>query len=125
MPPNAEDRRIRARDTRHGTETQSQGLPHPVYSATSLRCELGIGVELQESTILTAEGSDWHTLDKSRFRPGPERLLRLACVPAPDKDSSVGIIRHKPLGHPTFAFWTLHFFHWSTISTVTPPNNPD
>src|ERR1017187_3691449 len=79
-------------------------------SATSLRCELGVRVELQESTFLTAEGSDWHTLDKSRFRPGPERLLRLACVPAPDKDSSVGIIRHKSLSHPTFAFWTLHFF---------------
>ena len=44
-------------------------------SASSLRCEFSVGVELQESTFLTAEGSDGHTVSTRRFRFGPERFL--------------------------------------------------
>src|SRR5438445_5411590 len=80
-------------------------------SASSLRCEFRVGVELQEPTFLTAESSHRHTVTTRRFRFGPERFLRWACKPGHDKRPCVvEIIRHKPLDHFTFAFWTLHFF---------------
>src|SRR4030095_11197948 len=77
---------------------------------TSLRRELSVRIELQESTFLTAEGSDGQTFRTPRLCFGPERFLRLACMPAHEKGSSVRVLRHKPLHHFTFAFWTLRFF---------------
>ena len=75
-----------------------------------LRREFRIRVELQEPTFLTTEGSNWNTFSRRRFCCGPKRLLRLARVPALDKNAGVGIIRHKALDHFAFAFWALQFF---------------
>src|SRR5947209_5900064 len=74
-------------------------------SASSLRCELSVGVELQEPTFLTPEGSDGHTVSTRRFGFGPERFLRWARKPGHDRrPCGLEIIRHKPLDHFTFAF---------------------
>lgn len=81
-----------------------------VESASSLRRELRVSIKLQEFTLLTTVCSNWHTFITWRFCMTHELFLWLACMPARDKGSGHGIIRHKPLDHLTFAFWTLPIF---------------
>ena len=76
----------------------------------SLGRKPGTSIKLEESAFRTGEGPDRHSLQSGRLRAGPERLLRLACLPAGDENRAVGIIRHEPLNHVTLAFWALQFF---------------
>ncbi len=76
----------------------------------SLGGELGVRVELQESTLLTTKGADGQTGTKRRFGRGPEGLLGLAGLPTGDQDRAVGIIGHKALDHLASAFGTVHTF---------------
>ncbi len=88
-------------------------IPRPLQadgSAISLRCKLGIRVELKQPAFLAAEGSDWHAFSGRLFRPGPKRSFRLTGMPALDKEGSVGAIRHKSLDHITLALWTRQLF---------------
>jgi len=83
---------------------QGGGSPRPGGSAILLRRKLRVGIELEESTLLTTECSDWYTFSTWRFRVTYELFLWLACMPVRDHGSSHGIIRHKPLDHLSFAF---------------------
>lgn len=75
--------------------------------AISLGRELGVRVELQEPTLLTAVSSDRHTLTTWRFCVAHEFFPRLACMPARDKGSRSRIVRHEALNHFAVAFWAL------------------
>ena len=75
----------------------------------SLGRKPGTGIELEESTFRAGEGPDRYSFQSGRLRAGPERLLRLACLPTGDENRAIGIIGHEPLNHVTLAFWTLQF----------------
>ncbi len=89
--------------------TERRGRPRASVRATSLRGELGVSIELKESTLLTTECSERQTLTTWRLRGRPERFFRLAFAPAHEKGLFGGILRHKSLDHFTVAFCTRHF----------------